>query len=289
MILPEIYRIKILILWIVGCGLTGQQIPTSSPVQLSPEIAESPANPHLEKVLQEYGRLIEKYPENRELLYNLGNLQLFTGDPENALKNYGESLQSQDAQTQADALYNMGNAYHQLGELEKSVELYKDALRLNPHDGDIRHNYELSKRMLEMQPQQQQQNEQQEGEDQQNNQDQSQQKESQQQEKEKDGEKEDSQSESESGENSEKEEEQKQSNPEEGEEDQREINDSQQEKSEEEENDQSLSQQQSIEDQEKQLGKEEAEAILNAMKADEKNLKQKKYRSAGRVKLERDW
>ena len=31
-----------------------------------------------------------------------------------------------------------------------------------------------------------------------------------------------------------------------------------------------------IENQEKQLGKEEAEAILNAMKADKKNLKQKK-------------
>ena len=275
-------------MWLLVNGLSGQQSPVIPPDQILPGQAEMPANPHLEKALKEYGKLIEKYPENSELLYNLGNLRLLGGDPENALKYYVESLQSESAQTQADALYNMGNTYHQLGDLEKSVELYKDALKLNPHDSDIRHNYELSKRMLEMQPPQQQQNESQEGEEQ-GNQDQSQQQESQQQENEKEGENEDSQSEPESGENSEMEEEQKQSNPEEGEEDQRDMKDSQQESSEQEKNDQSPTQQQTIEDQEKQLGKEEAEAILNAMKADQKNLKQKKYRSAGRVKLEKDW
>ena len=40
---------------------------------------------------------------------------------------------------------------------------------------------------------------------------------------------------------------------------------------------------------EKQLGKEEAEAILNALKADENNLKPRKYKAEGRLKLEKDW
>ena len=40
---------------------------------------------------------------------------------------------------------------------------------------------------------------------------------------------------------------------------------------------------------EKQLGKEEAEAILNVLKANESNLKQKKYQVTGRIKLEKDW
>jgi len=40
---------------------------------------------------------------------------------------------------------------------------------------------------------------------------------------------------------------------------------------------------------EKQLGKEEAEAILNAMKADANNLKPRKYKAKGLIKLEKDW
>ena len=39
----------------------------------------------------------------------------------------------------------------------------------------------------------------------------------------------------------------------------------------------------------KKLGKQEAEAILNALKANAENLKQKKYKAKGRVKLEKDW
>ena len=40
---------------------------------------------------------------------------------------------------------------------------------------------------------------------------------------------------------------------------------------------------------EKQLGKEEAEAILNALKVDENNLKPRKYKAVGLLKLEKDW
>ena len=42
-------------------------------------------------------------------------------------------------------------------------------------------------------------------------------------------------------------------------------------------------------DLEKKIGKEEAEAILNTLKASASNLKQKKYKIKGKVKLEKDW
>ena len=45
----------------------------------------------------------------------------------------------------------------------------------------------------------------------------------------------------------------------------------------------------SNEDIEKKIGKQEAEAILNALKADESNMKVKKYKSIGRLKVEKDW
>ena len=42
-------------------------------------------------------------------------------------------------------------------------------------------------------------------------------------------------------------------------------------------------------DEEKKLGKQEAEAILNALKANENNVKNKKYKAMGYRKLEKDW
>ena len=40
---------------------------------------------------------------------------------------------------------------------------------------------------------------------------------------------------------------------------------------------------------EKLLGKEEAEAILDALQADESNLRPRKYKAVRRIKLEKDW
>ena len=40
---------------------------------------------------------------------------------------------------------------------------------------------------------------------------------------------------------------------------------------------------------EKLLDRQEAEAILNALKADESNMKKKKYKVSKQVKLEKDW
>ena len=40
---------------------------------------------------------------------------------------------------------------------------------------------------------------------------------------------------------------------------------------------------------EKKIGKQEAEAILNALKANAANMKNKKYKAVGRLKVEKDW
>ena len=56
-----------------------------------------------------------------------------------------------------------------------------------------------------------------------------------------------------------------------------------------EEHQKKLSKLQSQKQKEEQLGREEAEAILNALKADNSNLKPRKYKAIGRVKLEKDW
>ena len=104
------------------------------------------------KALQEYEALIKEYPDEKKLYYNIGNLNYLNGDTESALKNYQNSLIDSDPNLKAHTLYNMGNTLYQMGDLQKSVELFKEALTLAPNDEDIRHNYELSKRILKQQP-----------------------------------------------------------------------------------------------------------------------------------------
>ena len=43
------------------------------------------------------------------------------------------------------------------------------------------------------------------------------------------------------------------------------------------------------EEKEKLLDRQEAEAILNALKADKSNMKKKKYKVSMKGKLEKDW
>ena len=253
---------------------TQSQIPSQTKKEFIP-------NPEYEKALMDYKELINKYPDKKELYFNLGNLNYLSGDSESALQNYKNSLINSDPNTKADALYNMGNTYYQMGDLQNSVDFFKEALSLNPNDEDIRYNYELSKRMLEQHPPQENQdgNE----SDDQKNQDQ----ESQQSQK---GNENDQDKNSENSEKGDNKNEQKQSedgekNVDEGQEQTQE----QDEKKKNEEAQKHKTESQIQAEKEKQLGKEEAEAILNALKADANNLKPRKYKAKGLIKLEKDW
>ena len=249
---------------------TQSQIPSQTKKEFIP-------NPEYEKALIDYKELINKYPDKKELYFNLGNLNYLSGDSESALQNYKNSLINSDPNTKADALYNMGNTYYQMGDLQNSVDFFKEALSLNPNDEDIRYNYELSKRMLEQQPPQENHDKNQdnkEGDDQ----------------KDQDQESQQSQEGDENEQNKNSENEQKQS--EDGEENVEEGQEQTQEQDENEKNEEAQKQKTESQiqaEKEKQLGKEEAEAILNALKADANNLKPRKYKAKGLIKLEKDW
>ena len=257
---------------------TQSQIPSQTKKEFIP-------NPEYEKALIDYKELINKYPDKKELYFNLGNLNYLSGDSESALQNYKNSLINSDPNTKADALYNMGNTYYQMGDLQNSVDFFKEALSLNPNDEDIRYNYELSKRMLEQQPPQENQDKNQdskEGDDQ-KNQDQKSQQSQEGDENEQD--KNSENSEKGDNENKQKQSEDGEENVEEGQEQTKEQDENK--KNEEAQKQKTESQIQA--EKEKQLGKEEAEAILNALKADANNLKPRKYKAKGLIKLEKDW
>ena len=253
---------------------TQSQIPSQTKKEFIP-------NPEYEKALMDYKELINKYPDKKELYFNLGNLNYLSGDSESALQNYKNSLINSDPNTKADALYNMGNTYYQMGDLQNSVDFFKEALSLNPNDEDIRYNYELSKRMLEQQPPQENQDSK-EGDDQKDKDQESQQS---QKGDENEQDKNSENSKKDDNENEQKQSEDGEENVEEGQEQTQEQDEN--EKNEEAQKEKTESQIQA--EKEKQLGKEEAEAILNALKADKNNLKPRKYKAKGLIKLEKDW
>ena len=239
-----------------------------------------------DNAIKEYEKLIKKYPEKKDLLYNLGNLNYRNGDLESAKENYRNSIMDVYPQKEAYALYNMGNIYYDQGEYQKSVELFKQALQLSPADDDIRHNYELSKLMLKQNPPQQN-NENNDGSKERNDKDEQSKNEesptttkenkqlsSDEKNKEKNHDSEINESESSEKESNENKQEQFKSNDDE-------INNDDQKKN--------PSKIESQYEKEKQLGRKEAESILNALKANESNLKQKKYKAIKGAKLEKDW
>ncbi len=240
-------------------------------------------NPEYEKALMDYKELINKYPDKKELYFNLGNLNYLSGDSESALQNYKNSLINSDPNTKADALYNMGNTYYQMGDLQNSVDFFKEALSLNPSDEDIRYNYELSKRMLEQQPPQEKQDKNQDSKESNDQKDQNSQ-------QSQGGDENEQDKNSENSKKDDNKNEQKQS--EDGEENVEKGQEQTQEQDENEKNEEAQKQKTESQiqaEKEKQLGKEEAEAILNALKADANNLKPRKYKAKGLIKLEKDW
>ena len=263
--------ILILSIFVVGIS-SGQNPLTPGQPNAQPQM---PPDPELEKSILEYERLLKKYPDKKDLNYNMGNLKYVLGDMENAVSEYQKSLEMENDLVKSHAYYNMGNAYAQQGNLEEAVAHFQKALEYNGSDDDLKYNYEMSKMMLQQQEQEQQQ---QQGDEDQENDDQEQEQEQQQQQQDQSGEKEESQDESESEKSENEEEPDEQNKPEESKGDE--------EKSEEESQPQPQTPEEAAE---KKLEKEEAEAILNALKADEKNMMKKIYKSGKKVKVEKDW
>ncbi len=71
---------------------------------------------------------------------------------------YAAALKDLEGLQGADAAYNRGNALARLNRLAEAIEAYDQALRLDPHMADARHNRDLVKKRLERQQQEKQSN-----------------------------------------------------------------------------------------------------------------------------------
>ncbi|MGB3459606.1 MAG: tetratricopeptide repeat protein [Halobacteriota archaeon] len=100
-----------------------------------------------EKAIEQYGKVLEKEPENDNALFNRGRAYNEKGDYDKALEDYNLYLEKIDPNGAA-AYNNRGNAYSGLKQYERAIEDYSKAIELNLKYADAYYNRGLAYRKL---------------------------------------------------------------------------------------------------------------------------------------------
>ena len=222
-------------------------------------------NNEFEKARQYYESVIMDRNDDPAANFGLGSTAFQQQDYAAAMKGFETALGTDNNELKSSAYYNMANILAQNERLEESLAFFRKSLELNPSDLDAKINYELIK--FQLQQQQQQQNQDQNKNQDENNNDDEQTGDQKQQDKQQ-------QEQNAKNDSSDEEESEQQSNQ----------NEDQQE-------DQSQQQQQDMAENGKQESqdKQNAAAILDALKKDEKINKKQQMSRMKKRKLEKDW
>ena len=216
-----------------------------------------------------YEHVLKNRKKDNGAQYGLGVTAYQQKDMETAARALNNAMNSDDKSLASKAMYNLGNMFRDQQKMEESLALYRKAIELDPTDEDAKVNYELLKQVLQQQEQQQQDKQ---------NQEQDQEKQDQQ--------KQDQDSEGQDEQNK------NQDNQEKGEDQQKQQDDQQKSQSEKEKEkkEQQQSQAKKDETQDQKTDKQmQAEAILNALKDQEKINQKRQIAKSKSRKLEKDW
>ena len=218
---------------------------------------------HYDEARVYYEHVLKNRKKDDGAQFGLGVTAYQQKDMETAARALNNAMNSDDKSLASKAMYNLGNMFRDQQKMEESLALYRKAIELDPTDEDAKVNYELLKQVLQQQEQQQQQDKQ--------NQEQDQEKQDQQ--------KQDQDSEGQDEQNK------NQDNQEKGEDQQQSQSEKEKEKKEQQ---QSQAKQDEMQDQktDKQM---QAEAILNALKDQEKINQKRQIAKSKSRKLEKDW
>jgi len=225
---------------------------------------------HYDEARVYYEHILKNRKKDDGAQFGLGVTAYQQKDMETAARALNNAMNSDDQSLASKAMYNLGNMFRDQQKMEESLALYRKAIELDPTDEDAKVNYELLKQVLQQQEQQQQQDKQNQEHDQEK---QDQQKQNQ-----------DSEGQDEQNKN--------QDNQEKGDDQQKQQEDQQQSQSEKEEEkkDQQQSQAKKDETQAQKTDKQmQAEAILNALKDQEKINQKRQIAKSKSRKLEKDW
>jgi len=225
---------------------------------------------HYDEARVYYEHVLKNRKKDDGAQFGLGVTAYQQKDMETAARALNNAMNSDDKSLASKAMYNLGNMFRDQQKMEESLALYRKAIELDPTDEDAKVNYELLKQVLQQQEQQQQEDKQ--------NQEHDQEKQDQQ--------KQDQDSEGQDEQNKD------QDNQEKGEDQQKQQDDQQQSQSEKEKEkkEQQQSQAKKDETQDQKTDKQmQAEAILNALKDQEKINQKRQIAKSKSRKLEKDW
>lgn len=104
-----------------------------------------------------YLEAMKKAPGLPLVRFNEGNALYQSQEFQRAMEAYMDALENGDPEWRSRAWYNVGNALVRQQQPGAAVEAYKESLRLDPSDGDAKHNLEMALMQLEQQQQQQNQ------------------------------------------------------------------------------------------------------------------------------------
>jgi len=111
----------------------------------------------------DYRKALEVNPKSSAAMYNLGNALLMQQKAQEAMEQYqAASRLEKDKAKLAQIYHNMGVILQSSKKLPECIEAYKESLRNNPHDNEIRYNLALAQKQLKDQQQNQNQDKQQE-------------------------------------------------------------------------------------------------------------------------------
>ena len=223
---------------------------------------------HYDEARIYYEHVLKNRKKDDGAQFGLGVTAYQQKDMETAARALNNAMNSDNKSLASKAMYNLGNMFRDQQKMEESLALYRKAIELDPTDEDAKVNYELLKQVLQQQEQQQQQDEQNQEQD---------------QEKGEDQQKQDQDS---GGQDEQNKDQEKQEYQQKQQEDQQQ---SQSEK-EKEKKEQQQSQEKQDETQDKKTDKQmQAEAILNALKDQEKINQKRQIAKSKSRKLEKDW
>jgi tetratricopeptide (TPR) repeat protein len=105
-----------------------------------------------------YIKAIEANPASVSATYNLAETRYRQDSLNQAVKHWSATAWNQavDSNIRANSFYNIGNTMMKAEDYQKSIELYKQALRVNPNDEDARYNLAYAQQKLRQQQDQQQ-------------------------------------------------------------------------------------------------------------------------------------
>ena len=217
-----------------------------------------------------YESVLEKRDKDKAALFGIGSSAYYQNDIEGALNSFRNTLDAEDDQLKSKSYYNLARILQDKNELEKSLALYRKSLELDPTDFDAKVNYELLKRQI---------SESQKDENQSNDQS-SERNESENSEKKDENQNNDQSSERNESENSDEEDEND------------ELTEQNKKDQEESKGDKQDESDQNIQDNEGENKSDElmqAEAILNALKDQEKINQKQKILKTKSLKFDKDW